>query len=363
MTFARHLRRASLALVAVSSMGGLQQAWATGTDAGVSITNRATVSYSVGSVAQTPIESSPTGNTTPGANSGVDTSFLVDRRVFMSVADVTGAPATVPGATGVVRAFTVTNTSNATIGFTLVGSDLGVGDQFDLTNRIVRVDSVAQPTASYSPGTYDSSTDTATAIVALPEDHSVTVYIIGDIPLNVVNGNTALVDLQATAVEPPAPNNYGGAAGSVIASTPGANTAGIDTVLGDTDNNGVENDTNVYTVSSATLQVTKSVAVIDDPINGTAANRKAIPGATLEYTISVLNSGTVDAVTVVVTDPIPGNVAYVAGSLARNGTGLSDASDGDDGQANGTPATSVQVTVPTIAAGATATVTFRVTIN
>lgn len=361
MTIARHLKRASLALVALSSIGGLQQAFASGTDAGVSIINRATVTYSVGTVAQAPIESSPTGNATPGAGAGTDTSFVVDRRIFMSVADVAGAPATAPGATGVVRAFTVTNTSNATIGFSLVGADLGVGDQFDLTNRIVRVDSLVQPNGSYAPGTYDSAVDTATGIVALPEDHSVTVYIVGDIPLTATNGNTAIVSLQATAVEPPAPDNVG-AAGSTIVATAGANTAGIDTVFGDTGNDGIETDTNVYTVSSATLEVTKTVTVISDLINGTT-DPKAIPSATLEYTITVENTGAQDALTVVVTDPVPANLTYVAGTLTRNAVVLSDAADGDGGQANGSPVTSVAVTVPTIAAGATATVTFRVTIN
>jgi uncharacterized repeat protein (TIGR01451 family) len=103
--------------------------------------------------------------------------------------------------------------------------------------------------------------------------------------------------------------------------------------------------------------------VIQDPVNGTASNRKAIPGAILEYTIEVENTGGSDATTVIVTDPVPTNVAYVAGTLTRNGTGLSDAADGDGGQANGTPVTGVSVTVPTIPTGTSALVTFRVTIN
>ena len=124
MTFARHLKKAGLALVAVSSIGGLQHAWAEGTDAGVTINNRATVTYSVGTVAQTPIESSPTGNATPGVNAGTDTTFVVDRRVFFSVTAIAGATNTVPGATGVVRAFTVANTSNAPIGFRLTSANV-----------------------------------------------------------------------------------------------------------------------------------------------------------------------------------------------------------------------------------------------
>ena len=51
-----------------------QQALAAGTDPGVSVDNRATVTYSVGGTLQTGIESSPTGNNLPGANQGADTS-------------------------------------------------------------------------------------------------------------------------------------------------------------------------------------------------------------------------------------------------------------------------------------------------
>jgi uncharacterized repeat protein (TIGR01451 family) len=365
MTFARHLKKAGLALVAVSSIGGLQHAWAEGTDAGVTINNRATVTYSVGTVAQTPIESSPTGNATPGVNAGTDTTFVVDRRVFFSVTAIAGATNTVPGATGVVRAFTVANTSNAPIGFRLTSANVASPtDDFDVTPNPpdVRVDSATHPVgSSYPADAYDSSADTATNILILGEDEEVTVYVIGNIPLTALNGWDANVTLAARAIEPTSGNV--GAVGTDINATAGANTAGIDTVFGAAVSSGSATATTVYTVSSATLTVTKSIAVLDDPVNG-GSNPKAIPGATLEYTIQVQNLGGTTADTVVVTDPIPANVTYVAGTLTRNGAGVTDSdSDGDGGQVNGTPVTSVAVTVPTIATGATATVTFRVTVN
>ena len=66
-TFTRLGLRAFLA--ALLALGGAL--WNTAdaqlTPAGVTIQNRATISYSVGGTAQTPIESSPTGNTVPGA--------------------------------------------------------------------------------------------------------------------------------------------------------------------------------------------------------------------------------------------------------------------------------------------------------
>ncbi len=65
------------ALVAVAALG-----WWTGanaqTAAGTSIANRASVNYSVGGLPQALIESSPTGNVTPGAGAG--TRHVVPRR-------------------------------------------------------------------------------------------------------------------------------------------------------------------------------------------------------------------------------------------------------------------------------------------
>ena len=360
IAIARRVKHASLALIALSSVGGLQSAFAVGTDAGASISNQATVNYSVGGVAQTQINSSPAGNSTPGVSGGAPTTFVVDRRIFMSVADVAPSPTeistTVPGGAGVVRRFTVTNTSNATIGFRFpTPTNLG-GDSFDASNLTVRVDSVSQATGSYTPGTYDSGVDTATSVVSLPEDSSITVYVLGDIPASVVNGNTAIINLLAIAIEPTAPANVG-PVGSDLVATAGANTASVDTVFGDTGNNGSESDTHVYTVSSASLSVTKTAAVIDDPFNG-GTDPKAIPGATIEYTIAVSNTGAQAATTVTLSDPIPANTTYVAGSITVNAVSVADA-----GRTVGNPVTSISLDPGAIAAGGSATVTFRVTIN
>lgn len=65
------------------------------------------------------------------------------------------------------------------------------------------------------------------------------------------------------------------------------------------------------------LQVTKIVQVVSDPVNG-ASNPRAIPGATMRYTIGVTNQGlgTVDSDTVVVTDVVPANSALFVDTTA-----------------------------------------------
>ncbi len=67
--------------------------------------------------------------------------------------------------------------------------------------------------------------------------------------------------------------------------------------------------TNTATATTAKLQITKNSSVVSDPINGTT-NPRAIPGAVVQYTITITNIGksTVDVGTVVITDPLPTTV-------------------------------------------------------
>lgn len=70
------------------------------------------------------------------------------------------------------------------------------------------------------------------------------------------------------------------------------------------------------------LLVMKTVTTIEDPINITT-NPKAIPGAEVEYTSSITNqgAGTVDADTLVITDPIPADSCLKVTDIAAPGSG------------------------------------------
>src|SRR5262245_17893032 len=90
-------------------------AYAAGTAAGTSINNPATLNYSVGGVAQTPINS----NTV---------SFVVDQRINLTCAELGGAATSAAmGAVDQVFTYTVTNSSNATIDLRLSASQTGTG--------------------------------------------------------------------------------------------------------------------------------------------------------------------------------------------------------------------------------------------
>lgn len=353
MSIARHVKNVALAVCAVGTSMVLSNVYAAGTDAGVSVSNRATVTYSVGSVAQPPIESSPEGNSTPGAGAGADTTFLVDRRIFVNVsANAPTSPTTTPGATAVVRSFTVSNSSNAPLQVTFDAQSVIAGNDFNVTDAVVFVDSAIQPSGSYAVGSYDALTDVGTSLPVLPEDHSVTVFVVANVPLTATNGQEAQVNLQATLREPA--DSTWGTPNAEVVETAGANTSGVDTVFGSITASAL----NVYSVASASLSVTKTVEIIDDPINGAGANRKAIPGATLEYTIAVENAGGEPAASVVVADTIPAGTAYVPGSIRVNASPAADA-----GNTVGDPVTGLNVATGLINAGASATVSFRVTID
>ncbi|TAD76381.1 MAG: hypothetical protein EAY70_09645 [Sphingomonadales bacterium] len=76
----------------------------------------------------------------------------------------------------------------------------------------------------------------------------------------------------------------------------------------------------------AVLEITKTSTIISDPINGTS-NPKLIPGAIVEYAITVRNVGTArpDSNSIVILDEMPENMAFATGTPVSftNGTPVS----------------------------------------
>ena len=345
MTIARHVKHASLALRALSSVGALQSAFAVGTPSGTTISNQATVDYSVGGVNQTQITSAAA-------------SFVVDSRIDLTVSEVSGnATQTTPGQNNVVATFRVTNTGNSTQGYQLSAVNEATGatlfsqsDNQDVNNLRWFVDSNGN-------GTYDAGSDAATNINTLATDadgESVVVFVLADIPVAATNGQYANVRLQAIAAVP-------GTNGATLATqTAGAdNPAAVDVVFADAGRDATESAADQYEIRSAALTVTKNAAVISDPFNGTGADRKAIPGAVIQYTIVVTNNSTTTAANAVtVSDNIPANTTFVPGSITLNAGSLPDTNF-----IAGPPARVVVTAGAVAASGGAATVTFRVTIN
>ena len=372
----RPLARAGLTVAAFASFGFAQSAYAVGTAANTTISNTATVNYTVGSVSQTPIESSPTGNTTPGTGNGAATTFVVDNRIDFTVTELSGGNTVVnPGQTGAVTAFTVANTGNAPQGFALTAANesgtvvFTNTDDTDVTGLTVFVDSNGN-------GVYEPGTDTATSIDTLPADGSVVVFVVANVPVTTSNGQFANVSLTAQAAVP-------GTNGATLATeTVGADDPNaVDIVFGDDGEDNSELDSDQYAVQSAALSVQKTSAVASDPFNGTT-NPKAIPGATVEYTITLANGGAVSAAGVTIGDTLPANTTFVANGYNAGASNVSITvgagsptycnaeAGGTDTNADGCVINAGQLVVGAPALGTVATgpanqvaVRFRVTIN
>lgn len=344
-----------IGLAAITSLAATP-ALAAGTTAGTTITNTATVDYQVGGVAQ--------------GQQSASNNFTVDRKINLLVEEVGNVTTNVvPGQANAVTTFQLTNSSNEVLDFALVASQIvggtashGGTDTFDATNvRIYR-----DNTVTGTVGSWDAGDTLLTGFVdEFVVDTAIRLFVVADIPTGLANNAVAGVTLRATARE-------GGTAasqGAAITETTGANTAGKDTVFadiagvtGDAARDASHSDNDDYTVQTATLAVSKTSRVISDPFNNTT-NPKLIPGAVVEYCISVANSGSADATSVVINDPVPGELTFNAGTILLNGTvtGVTCNADGAAGGSYAAP--NVSGTIATIAAGATRTLVFRATVN
>ena len=260
-----------------------QQALAVGTAAGTSIDNTVTVDYFVDGVDQTDLTST--------------VSFVVDRRVDFTLTPVGGALVEVtPGENDSFFDFLLSNDSNSELDFSFVLTQLvgdtvrGSADDADMATVDYAV------SASPVSGTDDDPVRGGIQFVdQLAADDAIRIRVFGDAALTMLNDQVAGVSLAATAAEP--------ASGGATALTESANTdLGTENVFADTDNDGVETALDGWLVVTAELAVTKSYVVIDDGLG--LGSGLPIPGATVEYTISVVNSSDTQADDVVISDAI-----------------------------------------------------------
>jgi uncharacterized repeat protein (TIGR01451 family) len=350
-------------------------AYAQNTDANTLITNSVNVDYQVGGVAQTTINAT--------------NQFRVDRKILFSVAEraATGTTSVTSGQLNGEVAFTLTNDSNDTLDFVLAatntsnGTSIGGGrgtDSIDVTNFEYAID-------ANDNGILDGSEAFVTSLTLdnVPKNTTVSILVRSDIPV-AANGSVAVVQLQATALEA-----AGGAITAVDDNT--ANTADVadgsfqtifaedlTPIQGNTRRNGVSWAWDDYTVSAPVLTVFKSSVIISDGVS--TVNPKAIPGAVVEYCISVANaSGAATATNVSISDLVPANTSYVTESIRRNvavtspgssqtcdnttGLAVTDTNGDSDGGNFGTPtANTAYATLSDIAGNTASAMIFRVTI-
>ncbi len=375
--FGRFARLSSIVLVLFFS----QQAFAVGTDAGVSISNQAQVDYAVGGNTQEPILSDPNGNSAPGLASGaLATTFLVDNRVDFTLVEfgLIGATQVNPGQPDAVTTFELTNTGNSPQDYNLAvvnlvgGAVNGNTDTVDMSNLRVFAD------------TDGSATWTPADLIFVDEllaDASTLVFVVVDANVALVNADVGNIEVTATTHDAGAATALGALTTDDAASADSTTT--VEVVFADDGagsiGDGLEVSADGYQVSSAALTITKSSSVISDPFN-LGVNPKAIPGATVEFEITVENTGAVNADQVRIADVLSSDLTLVLGGYGAPGqdaridlgagTTVSTCSlDAGDGDGDGCGTAGATITIdPGLTVGTTGTdnpavISFRVTIN
>lgn len=321
-----------LVMLTALALFGARTAHALGTAAGIDIQNTATVDYTLGG-----INLSTTSNT-----ASTRIAELLDVNVtWQDAASVTVSPA----ASNQVLSFLLTNTGNGTDSYNLAIDNTLGGDQFDPQLVSIYLDANAN-------SVYDAGVDTLYLAGVnnplLAADAALSVFVVNNIPAMLNDGDLGNSLLRATST------TGSGTPGAVIAA---AGEGGTDAVVGSS--GGRDNATGSYVVNSFGVALVKSV-VISDPLGG----NQPMPGATLSYSIAVTVTGTGTATAVLITDSIPVNTTYVAGSLLLNGTPLSDAVDADAGDVGGSTPNTVSVNLGDLdATSPVHTIMFNVIIN
>lgn len=321
----------ALAAGAYALAGG---AHAAGTTAGTTISNKATLNYSVGAVGQPAIASSPTGSLD---GTGANTDFVVDNKISHTVTTTNGtAVSAIPAQTSVVLNFNVTNTGNFAQGYLLSVANVATGDTVlggadsnDLTTGTCVIDVNATG---------------ATNISTLAVDATVPVTVACTIPGAAANNDRIALTLVARATD-------SGTTTPVVATVGAGTLAGVDVVFADTagpdtvidaDRDGRASGRSAYLVQTAALLVTKVVAVRCDPLNG-AVSPKSIPGAYMRYTVTIANGGTAGASALLTTmaDTLNANVDFDPNLI--QGTGAASTCDATAGVPSGAANSGVQV--------------------
>lgn len=367
------LNKTLTALAVGASFGLSGQAFAAGTEAGTVITNAVELGYSVGGIDQ----EDATANVDFKVDNRVD--FEVTRQVSITQAVIPNGPSTTAG---YAIKFLVKNDGNSSQDYQLVASEAGAitvnianldSSSTDVTDN---VDTGATLKVFVEEGTdtnnYNFGDDSETYINALAPDASQIVWVVIDDPNTVDetlnDGDIAAVTLTVTTHDDDAAPTLGAA---TINSATAAFSEDVEqAVFADTNNDGIEFDSAAFEIATAKLVVTKSVRVLSDDLcnngmvdhlvtNCTPATYipKALPGALVEFTISVENTGSVASDVYTITDDL--SVAAANGIKLDDPTGSPITITDDAGaastvnNADSTYGKVVLTDIPALAAGAT----------
>lgn len=333
-----------------------QTAYVPGTNAGTTIENTASVTFSVGGVPQTAVDS--------------DTAtFEVDRRVDFELVPVSpGLELIAPSQPGLILAFTLTNESNDTLDFSLVQAALGNGDAITgivetaTGESMDAVDIEVAPSFIGGGGTEDPSPGAGNDNVDnLPPGETIRINIYSNAPDNLPDTSRPAIELSVTATQ---------SDGTAITDDSGdADLPGVvQNVLVDGPVTRVVSDG--FEVTAADVTATKSSQVVEDPFSGTT-NPKAIPGAYVEYTFVVTNAASGDATDVTITDTLNTTLVQLLDGAYNGGSSNVDLGGGAfcnadavaDGCTYDAGTGDLEINLGTLAGGSSQTIRFQVVIQ
>lgn len=245
-------------------------ALAAGTAVTTPITNNATLSYTVG-----------------GGSTITDTAtvtFNVDRKVVFTVTNNSSANVN-PGVVNNVLAFQVDNTGNGAQGFA-ISLVADATDDFDMSNVRLYNDNNSDGLLDGGDTLYTVGTD----FVDIAADGTDFFLIVADTPGTATNTQTSVYHLVAEAVTATthlALAETAGAGGALTEELVFADATG--STADGADFNNKYSATGTYTVVSAIVTFSKTSVVVWDPANYNDGNQKPIPGAYVEYTVTIAN--------------------------------------------------------------------------
>jgi uncharacterized repeat protein (TIGR01451 family) len=280
---------------------------AAGVPSGTVITNRVTVTYSLGGqVFQTITESS----------------FVVDNKVIVVVTSL-GNATVLPNDKDQALVFSLTNAGNTPQHYKLEAGPVFSPENIEMTNIRIYLDKDNSGTLTAGDIPYSDPS----SFGDIKPDETIKLLIVADIPQDVEDGKTSTYYLLATTVDAGTTN---------ITQQSATNTAGVDVVFADSAGindiarDGKHSASGVFTVGSATVYIEKKAEIIYDPLS-TGQIKKPNPGAILRYTLTVTVTGSAVAKGVMIKDTIPDGSDYVRNTLRLNANPLTDEDDTDSG--------------------------------
>ncbi|WP_221791943.1 DUF11 domain-containing protein [Aquisediminimonas sediminicola] len=323
--FIKHVRLCGLVATALTAVHSVS-AVAAGVSAGTQIQSTATATYTAGSMS--------------GSVQSNTVTVKVDELLDVAVTGLSGASTTI-GSNPVILTYAVTNTGNGFEAFNINVDPAVAGNQFDAVVQTIAIDTNGN-------NAYDSGVDQVltnnTATPAIAPDGVLRIFVVVGLPATAHDLETSSVRLTAEAVT---------GSGSPGTTFTGQGANGSDAVVGASGAQAF--GSNDLVASLATVTLTKSASIVD-PFGGA----QPVPGAIVTYIITASVAGTGQAEGLDIADVIPTGTTYQNSTLKLDGASLSDAADGDAGDAS---ASGINVSLGNITGGSDKTVKFDVKIN